>query len=78
MTGHVHAPDWDPDYWHDDIEMWTSKKQPKERAHLLLLGDPDHSYRWHTARMRLRSDTMGRTAHHKMFRTLKDFIAKLI
>ena len=74
ITSHVHAST----YWYHDIQMWTSQKLGISRAHGLLLGDPDYSYRWPTARMRLRPGAMGRTAHHKMFDTLGQFIGNLI
>lgn len=78
VIGHVHAQPKDPLYWHGDIEMWTSKTQPHGRSHHLLLGDPEWSYQWLRARMRLQPSAMGKTAHHKIFPSLTDFILNLI
>jgi hypothetical protein len=78
MNGHVHARKRNPKEWHHDIEMWSSQKLGITRPHQLLLGDPDYSYRWLTARMRLRPGAMGRTAHYKMFDTLGQFVGNLI
>jgi hypothetical protein len=78
ISGHVHAPMKNPTYWHGDITMWRSKTQPTPRPHPLLLGYEELSFRWLRATMRLRSGAMGKSAHHKMFATLDDFVAKLV
>lgn len=70
LTGHVHD---DAGNRHKDIErVYCPGRHPK-----LLAGDVRHSYLWSAPLIRLnrQADTGWRTAHHRFYPRLTDFLA---
>ena len=70
---HVHSTARDSSCWHGDIERWGKRDLP----HRLLLGHDAQSYRWPITRMILRLDAIGRSAHHAIYDSVREFIKDL-
>jgi len=70
---HVHSTREHPNTWHHDVMRWGRRSKP----HRLLLGHALQSYRWMSVKMILKLTAMGVSAHHRMYASLKEFIASL-
>lgn len=68
--GHVHASSENSLGWHRDIAKWGARQQP----HRLLLGEVNYSFRWEKAEVILKPDTIGYSAHHRRFESLREFL----
>ena len=73
IGGHVHSSPKHPNHWHRDVMRWGRRSKP----HRLLLGQASQSYRWMHAKIILRLDVIGHSAHHRMYPSLTEFIADL-
>ncbi|HXJ57767.1 MAG TPA: hypothetical protein VNU68_14005 [Verrucomicrobiae bacterium] len=72
IDGHVHAKP-NSNEWHKDIRRWGNQSRP----HRLLLGREESSYRWLEVKMILKLNAMGRSAHHRIYGSLREFIDHL-
>jgi hypothetical protein len=72
ITGHVHSPARRPNRWHHDILHWRIGK-----PHRLLLGMAGQSYLWNKTAMILKLGVIGDSAHHRIFKTFREFLANL-
>ena len=73
LSGHVHSTKEHPNTWHHDVIRWGRARKP----HRLLLGQAAQSYRWIHVKMILKLDSMGVSAHHRMYASLNEFIENL-
>ena len=73
IGGHVHSSAKHPNSWHHDIRKWGKRA----KVHRLLLGQAAQSYRWTQVKMILKQGVIGRTAHHKKFDSLNEFVSAL-
>ena len=73
IVGHVHSPQKRPDAWHHDVIRWGRWSKP----HRLLLGQAAHSYRWMDVKMILKLNSMGVSAHHRIYASLNEFTENL-
>ncbi len=73
IRGHSHSSKEEPNKWHEDIKRWGKHSKP----HPLLLGQMSQSYRWTKVKIILKENAIGTTAHHKMYKSLNEFIENL-
>lgn len=70
---HVHSTDEHPNTWHNDVMRWGRWSKP----HYLLIGQATQSYRWMHVKMIVKLNSMGVSAHHRMYGSLNEFSADL-